>query len=103
MKQMGHSRQTRASFFGDAIGMNRRIAALCALPLLFSAVGFGQLSVSGYQGATVSVWPDGEYFVNVPNTKWTFSGSTGAGTSNARIVDGKDQLGAWHEIVFDYS
>jgi hypothetical protein len=107
------ARETRATLakyeggwfgcFWDATGMKIRIAALTALLLLFSAAGFAQLSISGYQGAKVSVWPDGEYFLYVPNTNWTFSGSTGVGASNARIVDGKDQLGAWQEIVFDYT
>lgn len=78
--------------------------ALWVLLLLFAfaAQSFGQLSATGFQGATISVWPDGAFNVFVPDTHWTFSGTTGAPVYNARFNNGIDKLGAFQEILFDY-
>jgi hypothetical protein len=73
------------------------------LLLVFAGRSSAQLSIAGYGGSTISVWPDGRYAVNVQDKNWTFSGATGTGISNARIINGADNLGPYQEIRFDYA
>ncbi|HEV2690472.1 MAG TPA: hypothetical protein VGV35_18070, partial [Bryobacteraceae bacterium] len=60
------------------------------------------LEVSSKIGLRVAVFPDGRYQITAASYGWTFGGTVGHALQNARVSDGSDGVGDWHEIAFDY-
>lgn len=77
---------------------NLLLAAACCV-----APAFGQLTVPGYDSSSVSVSPNGDWTLNVPSPQWNFSGNIGAPAVASRANRGKDTLGNYQEIAFDYT
>ena len=75
------------------------------LALFFSLAGLAsaQLTVSGFNAASVSLSSDGSFNISLPVSGWQLGGNAGAAIYNARIDIGTDNLGTYQELLFDYS
>ncbi len=78
------------------------------VPLFLAAIccvgpAFGQLTVPGYDGSSISVSPNGDWTLNVPGPQWSFAGNIGSPAVASRANRGKDSLGTYQEIAFDYT
>ncbi|MBB4689433.1 CBM35 domain-containing protein [Amycolatopsis jiangsuensis] len=71
------------------------------------SVTFGAASASaetsGTSKVTVKVEPDGSYSVDTHAPDYHFAGSVGAAASNIKSSTGKDGVGTYREINFDYT
>jgi hypothetical protein len=95
------------SQFGVSVA--RAIRSACVIsPILMCAFALSsplqaQLTITGYNGASVAVFPNGSWSLTIPGPRWTFSGGLGTNAVAAHIVKGEDALGSFEEIAFDYS
>src|SRR5579859_2887365 len=62
-----------------------------------------QITAVGANGATAMVYPNGTWSVTVPGPGWTFSGSLGSAALAAHNINGRDALGSYQEVAFNYS
>jgi hypothetical protein len=62
-----------------------------------------QLTVSGFNGLTVSLSSNGIYSISIPNPALQISGNLSAVPSNSRIATATDNIGAYQELAFDYA
>ena len=63
----------------------------------------GQISISGYGGAGVSLSPDGNWTVMTANPQWAFGGSIGGAATGLVVRSGSDHSGSYREIDYFYS
>lgn len=75
------------------------IAAASAAPAVLPAAGQAAAAPSGL---AASVQPDGSWQVTASSPRWTFGGSVGAPVSDVHATAGRDGIGPYHQVTFDY-
>jgi len=92
---------------GFAATPNTRKLRFAALTILIASATIArseaQLTVTGYAGAAVAMNPAGNWSITVPSSHWIFAGNIGASAIAPHVNTGKDQLGSFQEIAFDYT
>jgi hypothetical protein len=53
-------------------------------------------------GIAVTIDPSGTYSIAISKPAWVFAGQLGHRVDNTRVADGKDRLGDFQEVCFDY-
>ena len=96
MSQFGRS---LAGPIRPAFGLTALVMCVFALSRPVQA----QLTITGYDAASVSVSPNGAWSLTIPGPQWTFSGGLGANAVAAHIVNGDDAAGSFAEIDFSYN
>ncbi|MCW2864447.1 MAG: Carbohydrate binding family 6 [Actinoallomurus sp.] len=86
----------------------RRTAVACVLavilPLSLALTGGpAGAATPAASGTMVTVRADGGYTVDTSGPRYHFAGSVGAPVSKVRHIKGRDGVGAYHEVDFDYS
>jgi hypothetical protein len=83
-----------------------RLTVLRGFPLVVCLAGTSLIraaAVSGSDGLSVTVSPNGSYSVSLPSPDWVFSGSIGLAVSNLRTDSGVDSAGQiYNQISFDF-
>ena len=74
-----------------------RVAALSLLAIPASAATIADATT----GISVTVVGNGAYTIQLTDPSWTFSGTVAGGASYIRTNSGKDDVGDFHEILFD--
>jgi hypothetical protein len=87
----------------DRVGVNPRgpLFLVVILSLVLAQGGFGA-ELTGANGLTVSVDPNGTYDIVAPEQGWHFDGAIGVALSNLSMGSGADQVGGYSEISFDF-
>lgn len=76
------------------------VCAAILLLCVFTGTAAGQISISGYGGAGVSLSPDGSWTVSTANPQWSFGGSVGGAASGMVVRTDSDGAGNFQEIDF---
>lgn len=84
-------------------------AALLACVAVFTCPLRAQLTVSGFEGSSAAMFPNGSWSVSVAapasvaGPQWNFTGNLGADAVASHINNGHDALGSYQEIAFKYT
>jgi hypothetical protein len=85
----------------------RRTAVACALavtvPLSLALTAGPAAATAPASRTTVTVSADGGYTIDTNGPRYHFAGSVGVPVSHIRHVTGRDGVGAYHEVDFDYT
>src|ERR1051326_8005954 len=76
---------------------------VCSLLASIAYAAPGNISITGRDGLTVAVAPNGAYTITAPVSGWAFAGSVGQTLIGMDIQRGTDTVGGdYSEIVFDF-
>lgn len=89
-------------FAGRRVWVVVSLMALLPSAASSAARSSNAVQIDGSQGLAALLTTSGDYTISVPSPAWKMGGKLGAVASNLTTTNGRDAVGPYYEIGFDY-